>query len=455
MDLSRTYAISGGAQPVTLQFSDNLTRIRALEAKTNTAATLGVFVGRDATGEPDFLLDAKSTTTIAIESASFVVVANMTPAIADLGRVYVYVVDQPLPASQASLAGQPGMGLTDGSGPKPSGIMGQNVNALTELVDETTGGVVSWRATESGASGGIGAVSLYGISGKIRGALDGSLDPGNVGTNDLLGSAAFLQGVQPSGSDGNWSRVASDPSIENNMFGYGAQGGALHTTDGGNVAIELPVPAPPPAALGSTGGGVIAAPPYFARATRVTPLGETNAGPETSLAVAADNLLTVGSPPTMGPRGDVGQWPNDGGPRPNSDGQNTLSGYLGWNVYVSTATGTETKQNAAPIAIGNGWTEPTTGLIAGAALPAANTTFPAVTPVTAHPCRVCRVQVLAVGTSALDLYDNTSTTEGKRAGHIPASAAAGTIYNLQSRCAAGLTLAGGPNAPEILLTYFG
>ena len=51
-----------------------------------------------------------------------------------------------------------------------------------------------------------------------------------------------------------------------------------------------------------------------------------------------------------------------------------LAGAAGWNVYVSTSTGNETKQNTSPIAIGTAWTEPSTGLIAGSALPSQNTT---------------------------------------------------------------------------------
>ncbi|UDL89843.1 hypothetical protein LGH82_00020 [Mesorhizobium sp. PAMC28654] len=45
----------------------------------------------------------------------------------------------------------------------------------------------------------------------------------------------------------------------------------------------------------------------------------------------------------------------------------------GWNIYVSTSAGTETRQNASPIATGVAWVEPNTGLIAGAALPGVNT----------------------------------------------------------------------------------
>src|SRR5581483_8742966 len=47
----------------------------------------------------------------------------------------------------------------------------------------------------------------------------------------------------------------------------------------------------------------------------------------------------------------------------------------GWNAYVASASGAEVLQNAAPIALGTNWTEPTTGLLTGTAPPpGANTT---------------------------------------------------------------------------------
>jgi hypothetical protein len=110
------------------------------------------------------------------------------------------------------------------------------------------------------------------------------------------------------------------------------------------------VAAPAAPTLGSVAGGTIAATIYFAKITWVTQSGETTASPEASLAVALNNLLTVQAPAAP-------------------------SGAVGFNVYVSTATGTETKQNGStPIAIGGTWTEPTSGLVAGSAVPSTNTT---------------------------------------------------------------------------------
>ena len=106
--------------------------------------------------------------------------------------------------------------------------------------------------------------------------------------------------------------------------------------------------APSAPTLGSSAAGTLAATTYYVKLTYVTPYGETLPSSESNLAVAVNHVLTVTSPATV-------------------------NGALLYNVYVSTATGTETKQNASPIAIGTGWTEPTSGLIAGSALPVANT----------------------------------------------------------------------------------
>lgn len=99
--------------------------------------------------------------------------------------------------------------------------------------------------------------------------------------------------------------------------------------------------------LGSVAGGALGATTYYAKITLVSAAGESTPSPESSLAVLANNLLTVASPAVQ-------------------------TGVTGYNVYVSTATGTETLQNASPIAIGTAWTEPTSGLVSGAALPVTN-----------------------------------------------------------------------------------
>ena len=109
----------------------------------------------------------------------------------------------------------------------------------------------------------------------------------------------------------------------------------------------LSAPAAP--TLSTTAGGTIALATYYSKITYIDAGGESLPSSESSQAVLLNNLLTCASPIASG-----------------------LAS--GWNLYVSTSAGTETLQNSAPIPIGTNWTEPTTGLVAGAALPTNNTT---------------------------------------------------------------------------------
>jgi len=118
-----------------------------------------------------------------------------------------------------------------------------------------------------------------------------------------------------------------------------------------NGPLSLPplvTPASP--TLSSIAGGALGAATNYVRITIVeTSMGETLASIETSLALAASQLLVVPAP-----------------------SKPSTANAVGWNVYVGTASGTETKQNSSTLAFGTAWTEPTTGLIAGSALPAFN-----------------------------------------------------------------------------------
>ncbi|HWE72511.1 MAG TPA: hypothetical protein VG328_05070 [Stellaceae bacterium] len=112
--------------------------------------------------------------------------------------------------------------------------------------------------------------------------------------------------------------------------------------------IRIAAPAAP--SLSQVAGGSLAAATLFAKATLVSPSGETAASSESSLAVSANNLLRIAAPASAG-------------------------NATGWNAYVAGASGAETLQNATPIALGTNWTEPTSGLVTGTATPpAANTT---------------------------------------------------------------------------------
>ena len=105
--------------------------------------------------------------------------------------------------------------------------------------------------------------------------------------------------------------------------------------------------APPLAPLMTPGsGGALAAARYYGRISYVTAQGETPASDEANLYVPAASLPSVASP----------------GPDPQG-----LA--TGWNVYLATASGAETLQNASPIGLNSNWTLPTSGLIAGVAVP--------------------------------------------------------------------------------------
>ena len=104
--------------------------------------------------------------------------------------------------------------------------------------------------------------------------------------------------------------------------------------------------APPlSASLAAASGGALAARSYSVRLTYVTPAGETAGGAPAALALAANTLASVRAP-----------------------GPDRAKLATGYNVYAG-GPGAETKQNATPIAVNASWTEPTSGLIAGAALP--------------------------------------------------------------------------------------
>lgn len=107
--------------------------------------------------------------------------------------------------------------------------------------------------------------------------------------------------------------------------------------------------------LTQAAAGALVATTYFVKSTYVNANGETLPATETSLAVSASNILKVASPAAS-------------------------AGATGWNVYISTATNTETRQNIATIPIGQNWMTGVEGLYAGgAAVPGATTatTIPA------------------------------------------------------------------------------
>jgi len=147
------------------------------------------------------------------------------------------------------------------------------------------------------------------------------------------------------------------------IFGVPVAGVAISTAPGAGLALGgnataygsyaayqtlLAVPTAP--VLSQSAAGSLSATTYFTETTYLTSDNrETLPSPESSKAVSANNVLGVASPAAQ---------------------TNAVS----YNVYVATTAGTETKQNASPIALGTAWTEPTSGLIAGTALPSSNLT---------------------------------------------------------------------------------
>lgn len=129
-----------------------------------------------------------------------------------------------------------------------------------------------------------------------------------------------------------------------------AAGARLVIDVNGNPTATAVVASPAAApVLSSLAAGTLAATDYFVTVTYATPTGETTASPEANLNIAADNELVVQSPP----------W---------------ISGAMGWNVYVSTATGTEKLQNSAPIGLGTNWTQTTLPITSGPSAPVQNST---------------------------------------------------------------------------------
>jgi hypothetical protein len=141
---------------------------------------------------------------------------------------------------------------------------------------------------------------------------------------------------------------------EPNWIGTLVGGGIHHTgviyPDGTlSPSSYSTIAAPPTPGLSYQVGGLLSSQTFFVKITYAGSGTETTPSPEASLLVPADNLLTVASPASSG-------------------------NAVGYNVYVSTTTGTETLQNGAPIAFGTNWVMPTSGLVAGATPPSTNST---------------------------------------------------------------------------------
>jgi hypothetical protein len=112
--------------------------------------------------------------------------------------------------------------------------------------------------------------------------------------------------------------------------------------------IGVNAPSAPGLAAGT--GGSLSSATHYVKITYVNaPQGESLPSPEASVAVSASGTITVTSPAASAPA-------------------------TGYNVYIATSSGSETKQNTTPIAIGTNYVQ-TAALISGAALPGSNSTL--------------------------------------------------------------------------------
>lgn len=189
-------------------------------------------------------------------------------------------------------------------------------------------------------------------------------------TGETLGSVEKSQAVGASGSliitspPAQGTATAWNAYVSTTTGTYTTGKQSTNTAIGTNVTVTtlatgtaLPATSTASVVTPSTTtvvSGALAARTYFVKITFTTSTGgETTPSVEASQAVALNSVLKVNSPT-----------------QPSS-----LS-ITGYNVYISTTTNTETKQNGAtPIAIGTPWQEPNTGAVVGAALPTLNTTL--------------------------------------------------------------------------------
>lgn len=149
-----------------------------------------------------------------------------------------------------------------------------------------------------------------------------------LSANTVLASSSSGQSIFTSGALTTTLPSATEPGINNTIFGNAT----------GAVTITTGVIPPGAATLSSVAGGTLAATTYYVKTTFVTAQGqETLPSAEQSIAVVADDLLTVVNASATGTQAAT------------------------WNLYVGTTSGGETLQ-ASGLVLGATWTEATTGI---------------------------------------------------------------------------------------------
>lgn len=68
--------------------------------------------------------------------------------------------------------------------------------------------------------------------------------------------------------------------------------------------------------------------------------------------------------------------------------------------------------------------------------------------------RLVKVIVIALGTAAVSIYDNSTAASGTVIFTVPASAATGTIYPVDIPTISGIYVGGGANSPALLCTIY-
>ena len=193
-----------------------------------------------------------------------------------------------------------------------------------------------------------GSVVLQGVDTATAG---NTLTPDCAYSMDKVTATTYLI---PAPTQSAPTTASTGGSLAGNTYYYvvTAETSVGQTTVSVQQAINSDADVPPTnGTLTATSGGTLAATTYYVESTWVTASGQTTGATETSLAVAADNVLNVAAPAS---------------PPSNA---------TGWNVYVSTGSGNEELQNSSPLGTTTAWVEPTTGLVTGAIVPTLNTAY--------------------------------------------------------------------------------
>jgi len=187
------------------------------------------------------------------------------------------------------------------------------------------------------------------IVGRIRGLLFVSILALSGGTLAHAGTITGQIQTASSGrgvANGVFTFTLSQPAVVSGSASIVTSPVNCYTDAFGNV-VGLPNPLTAPAASSSAGSGLPAA-AYRVRYTWANSSGETVAGPALVITTTLTGSLTVQVPP------------------------NPPAGASVWNIYIGTSAVAETLQ-ATQIAPFTNYTTSSSSLLAGAALPAANT----------------------------------------------------------------------------------